>query len=72
MRFFDEHAEAQLLEVDGAALRIRLRGPLSGLSAGGAVLVYVSDTAPVSLWGKLRQLSSYLTLVLAAAKGGMM
>lgn len=66
--FWSRRPKSLLLEVDGTALRIRLRSPLSGLSAGGAVLVYVSDTAPVYPWGKLRQLSSYLALVSAASK----
>lgn len=67
--FLRRRPTALLLEMDSSALRVRLRGPLGGLSAGDTVLVYVSDTAPVYPWGKLRQLSSYLALVSAAANG---
>lgn len=55
--------KALLLEVDGKALRVVLRGRHKVLEAGAAVEVYITDTTPLYDWHGLHQLQSYLALV---------
>ena len=55
--------KALLLEVDGKALRVVLRGRNKELEAGVAVEVYITDTTPLYDWRGIHQLQSYLALV---------
>lgn len=62
--------KALLLEVDGKALRVVLRGRHKVLGAGAAVEVYITDTTPLYDWRGLHQLQSYLALVTENAHRG--
>lgn len=62
--------KALLLEVDGKALRVVLRGRNKELEAGAAVDVYISDTTPLYDWRGIHQLQSYLALVAGDASIG--
>lgn len=55
--------KALLLEVDGKALRVVLRGRHKVLGAGVSVSVYITDTTPLYDWRGLHQLQTYLALV---------
>lgn len=55
--------KALLLEVDGKALRVVLRGRHKVLGAGVSVAVYITDTTPLYDWRGLHQLQTYLALV---------
>lgn len=54
--------KALLLEVDGKALRVVLRGRHKALGAGTTVEVYITDTTPLYDWRGIHQLQSYLAL----------
>lgn len=54
--------KALLLEAEGKALRVVLRGRHWAPSVGGHIILYVMDTAPIYEWNGIHQLSSYLAL----------
>lgn len=62
--------KALLLEVDGKALRVVLRGRYKVLGAGTSVAVYIADTTPLYNWRGLHQLQTYLALVTENAHSG--
>ncbi len=54
--------KALLLEAEGKALRVVLRGRHRAPVEGGHITLYVMDTAPIYEWRGIHQLSSYLAL----------
>ncbi len=54
--------KALLLEAEGKALRVVLRGRHWTPVEGGHITLYVMDTAPIYEWRGIHQLSSYLAL----------
>ncbi len=54
--------KALLLEAEGKALRVVLRGRHWAPVEGGHITLYVMDTAPIYEWRGIHQLSSYLAL----------
>ncbi len=62
--------KALLIETEGKALRVVLRGRHWAPAEGGRITLYVADTAPIYEWRGIHQLSSYLTLARSDASPG--
>lgn len=61
--------KALLLEVEGKALRVVLRGRHKAPAAGSVVEVYITDDTPLYEWRGMHQLQSYLVLVAERVSG---
>lgn len=57
--------KALLLETQGMALRLSLRGRLRPPQVGASILIYISDTAQLYEWRGMHQLDSYLAVDLS-------